>query len=322
MYNRKPIPATAPLCYWAEPIDYAHGPLRAGYTVPRDLADLGLTVYRPATTWHGGQHNPLLVEHLNRQALARANVVVADLTGDARTIGVPMEIEYAVSHDIPVVVLWDDTRSRSVALQAAGVHWAEAPGEARAVAFDLAEKHHKRPRTGDDLYLKVALSEHPEIPMADDAEPEKAYEDDAGYDLVTSRTTVIPPHTFGDVPSTVVGIEPPRGTWGLIVGRSSTLRKRGLLVNSGVIDYGWRGPLFAGVFNLTDEPVIVNRGERLAQYILVPTVPSLMVAGYDRDSLAHHPRGNRGFGSSGGHGAADANTHLVPSATPAIELQV
>lgn len=304
MTPRKPIAQTAPLAYIAEPIDQAAGPSHLGAAIARELADTGVTTYRPATTWRGGQHNPLLVEHLNRQALSRADVVIVLAHTNTASVGTWMEAEWALAHDIPVVVIWPLDKPRSVSLQAAGVHWADNQADLLATGSDLAYRHHNRPRTGDDLHLKVVLTEHPEIPMADDAEPEKAYDDDAGYDLITSVTTAIPPHTFADVPSTVAGIEPPRGTWGLVVGRSSTLRKRGLLVNQGVIDYGWRGPLFAGVFNLTDQPVIVNRGERLAQYILVPTVQSLLIP-VNQQMLGHHPRGTNGFGSSGGHGLAD-----------------
>ena len=305
MHNRT-LPPTAPFVFLSEPIDLAAGPSRAGATIARDLGDMGLTVYRPATCWRGGQHNPLLVENLNRQALAKADCVVVVANTGAPSIGVWMEVEYAANHDIPVVVLWADSQPRSVSLQATqGVHWTDHVADTVSQAQAQAVRHWNRPRrNGSDYLLKVALTEHPEIPMGCDDEPEKAYSDDAGYDLITSATTVIPPHTFADVPSTVAGIEPPTGTWGFIVGRSSTLRKRGLLVNNGVIDYGWRGPLFAGVFNLTDKPVIVNRGERLAQYILIPTVRSELVP-VGAEHLGYHPRGTNGFGSSGGHGTAD-----------------
>lgn len=300
-------PPTAPFVFLSEPIDLAAGPSRAGAAIARDLGDMGLTVYRPATCWKGGQHNPLIVEHLNRQALAKADCVVVVANTGCPSIGVWMEVEYAASHDVPVVVLWADSQPRSVSLQATpGVHWTDNTVEAVSTAQAQAVRHWNRPRpSGSDHLLKVVLTHADEYGILDDPEPEKAYDDDAGYDLITSVTTVIPPHTFADVPSTVAGIEPPTGTWGFIVGRSSTLRKRGLLVNAGVIDYGWRGPLFAGVFNLTDSPVIVNKGERLAQYILIPTVRAELVP-VDQAGLGHHPRGTNGFGSSGGHGQADA----------------
>lgn len=297
-----PRTPAGPIVYYAEAMDRSAGPARHAYQLCRHLGDQGLTVYRPATTWHGGQHHPLFTEHINRQALSRADVVIADFLEDVPTIGVPMEIQWAVDHDIPVVALWPDVRPRSVSLQAAGVRFVPTTADALADAADLAYQHHRRTPAADPTLLRVVLTGEP---FCAGPEPEKAYGDDAGYDLVVSETTVIPPHTFADVPSTVAAIQPPPGTWGLILGRSSTLRKRGLMVNSGVIDFGWRGPLFAGVFNLTDEVVIVHQGERLAQYILVPVVPSQLVTYPSADELAYHPRGVRGFGSSGGHGAHD-----------------
>lgn len=309
-------PPAGPVVFLSEPMDRARGLSRDGSVIARELADCGLTVYRPATTWSGGQHHPVLVEDINRKALNSADCVVADFRSGAPTIGVPMEIEWARAHDIPVVAVWPEGHPLSVSLLAAGVHWADGNADAVARASDLAVRHWRLARANYQdrpSYLRVVLSD-PDAPA-----PQQAYGDDAGYDLVTDETVVIPPHTFADVPSTVVGIQPPRGTWGLIVGRSSTLRKRGLLVNSGVIDYGWRGPLFAGVFNLTGDPVIVNKGERLAQYILIPTVESHLTQVDGHDALAHHPRGLAGFGSSGGHGQADthqANPVHVATATP------
>lgn len=127
--------------------------------------------------------------------------------------------------------------------------------------------------------------------------PTRAHRGDAGFDLYTSEPVVIPPRSFVDVP-TAVSVQMPPNMWGQIVGRSSTLRRRQLLVNHGIIDQGYRGELFAGVWNLSDEPHAVEVGERLAQLILVP-LTSASVALARVESLDESDRGSSGFGSTG-----------------------
>jgi len=127
--------------------------------------------------------------------------------------------------------------------------------------------------------------------------PTKAYADDAGFDLYCDADMVIEPSTFVDVPLGVA-IKVPEGTWGLLTARSSTLRKHGLMVAQGVIDCGYTGPLFAGVWNMTNEPVKIEHGMRLVQYILM-TNASLDVEAQQVDELPKTERGASGFGSSG-----------------------
>lgn len=141
---------------------------------------------------------------------------------------------------------------------------------------------------------------HPDLRVKYDddyvAELSRVHEGDAGLDLYcTTEGVVVPPSGLVDIPLGV-SVEIPEGYWAMLTGRSSTLRKRGLLVNQGVIDQGYRGPLFAGVFNLTNTQVLVERGERLAQLILVPLWMGGTLAVQElRDS----DRGTKGFGSSG-----------------------
>jgi dUTP pyrophosphatase len=130
-----------------------------------------------------------------------------------------------------------------------------------------------------------------------DFKPTRAYADDAGFDLFVSERAVISPGEFVDVKSGV-SAEFPKHIWGMIQGRSSTLRKRGLMVNPGVIDAGYRGPLFSGVWNLGRTTQILEVGERVAQLILFPNVTEKVLIEICEE-LADHPRGNNGFGSSG-----------------------
>lgn len=127
--------------------------------------------------------------------------------------------------------------------------------------------------------------------------PTRAYPGDAGWDLYVSRPAVIPPRSFVDV-HTDVYIAMPEVLWGRITGRSSILRKRGLLVNEGVIDPGYRGELFIGVWNLREEPVDLQVGDRIAQLIFHHVV-EISWCDVLEGELPHGVRNDRGFGSSG-----------------------
>lgn len=125
--------------------------------------------------------------------------------------------------------------------------------------------------------------------------PSHTYRGDSGYDLCCARETLIPPHSFADVPSDIA-VAFPEGIWGRIAGRSSTLRKRGLLVSEAIIDQGYTGPLFTGVWNLTSEQVVVKVGERISQLILQEVVEVEWVMAAE---LPSRDRGGFGFGSTG-----------------------
>jgi dUTP pyrophosphatase len=98
-----------------------------------------------------------------------------------------------------------------------------------------------------------------------------------------------------DLP-TGVAVELPEGYYARLVGRSSTLRKRGLLVFEGIIDQGYRGPLFVYVTNMTTTAVEVMDGSRIAQLIVTPIVQPTL---HQVESLGTSERGANGFGSSG-----------------------
>ena len=128
--------------------------------------------------------------------------------------------------------------------------------------------------------------------------PTYGHDTDAGRDLYCSETTTIPPHGFLDI-ATDVRANIPAGTWGLLTGRSSTLRNHGLMVVQGVIDQDYVGELFIGVQNMRDTDVLVERGTRLAQLITVPLVGPLVPVSVPLESLGQTARGDRGFGSTG-----------------------
>jgi dUTP pyrophosphatase len=126
--------------------------------------------------------------------------------------------------------------------------------------------------------------------------PTKAYPGDAGWDLYVSRDVVVPAHSFIDI-HTDIAIAMPEGLWGRITGRSSTLRKYGLLVNEGIIDNGYRGELFIGMFNLTDHDRFIPTGTRVAQLIFHWLIEDLQWE--PTMVLPPSQRQDKGFGSSG-----------------------
>ena len=96
----------------------------------------------------------------------------------------------------------------------------------------------------------------------------------AGFDLAAAEDVAIPPHQIRLVGTGLV-IAVPNGHFLGIFARSSTPLKRGLIVANGVgvVDADYCGPadeVKVQVLNVTDAPVLVKRGDRIAQGIVLP----------------------------------------------------
>lgn len=128
--------------------------------------------------------------------------------------------------------------------------------------------------------------------------PEPATGRSAGFDLAAAADMEIPPHSIRLVGTGLV-IAVPDGYFLGIFARSSTPLKRGLMVANGVgvIDADYSGPadeIKIQVLNITDAPVTVTRGDRLAQGIVLPCP---RVDWEEVEEMAVPTRG--GFGSTG-----------------------
>src|SRR5690606_13206659 len=102
--------------------------------------------------------------------------------------------------------------------------------------------------------------------------PEYKTADAAAFDLYAREETVIPPPQVVLVPLNIA-VQLPKDHWALMSARSS-LHKRGLMMANGigVGDYDYRGDddeYHAALFNFTQKPVTVERGERLVQMIIL-----------------------------------------------------
>ena len=120
----------------------------------------------------------------------------------------------------------------------------------------------------------------------------------AGFDLAASADVVVPPRSIVLVPTgLVIGV--PAGHFLAIFARSSTPLKRGLMVANGVgvVDPDYCGPtdeVRLQLLNITDEPVHISRGDRLAQGIILPAP---RVTWQEVPAIRDGSRG--GFGSTG-----------------------
>ncbi len=118
-----------------------------------------------------------------------------------------------------------------------------------------------------------------------------------GFDLLCREDTGIAPHTLGRIPANVI-VQTPPGYMLLVTLRSSTPRRKGLLVPHGVgiIDQDYCGEgdeIMLQVYNFLDEAVTVQRGERIAQGMFVPI---MQVNWNEVDEVG---KGRGGFGSTG-----------------------
>lgn len=282
--------------YLAQPIDLA-GPDDnfAAQMLIGDVKDAltkaGIGWFDPASAWRvpAGVAVGREIRQVDTWAQARCDATIAIMPDNVPSAGVPIEVDRACQqYDQPTAILagterWalpTNPRRAYFGLDAvAAVDWIrDQPGPA------------ERARKLDQIPIK---SLHPEAKL-----PTKTYPDDAGYDLYVSERTTIPAGQFRDVPCGIA-IQIPDGFWAMIVGRSSTLRKRELLVQLGVIDVGYRGELFAAVQSVSQFSRTIEVGERLAQLLLFQNNGAWVAQPSWAAELATHERGSNGFGSSG-----------------------
>lgn len=118
------------------------------------------------------------------------------------------------------------------------------------------------------------------------------------FDVLARETVTVAPRSLGFIPTGLV-VCVPDGHVLLLASRSSTPKKKGLLIPHGVgiVDRDYCGPddeMTVQVYNFTDAPVTIERGERIAQAMLCPVASCELVEVEPRTDKS---RG--GFGSTG-----------------------
>lgn len=124
--------------------------------------------------------------------------------------------------------------------------------------------------------------------------PTRAHWPDAGLDLYSTETAVIPAkesHCF----DTGVHVEIPVGYAGFLKSKSGLNINHGL-ISDGTIDSGYTGSIVVKLYNLSDTDYKVKKGDKISQLVVIP-----VLLGYVKivDYLPETERGDGGFGSTG-----------------------
>lgn len=110
--------------------------------------------------------------------------------------------------------------------------------------------------------------------------PKRSTKNSAGYDFSCIEDIEIPPYKIGDNPVLVpTGIKAymPNNEFLMLVNRSSNPKKKKLVIpnSMGIIDADYadnpdnEGEMFFAFYNLSNEPVVLKKGEKMGQGIFI-----------------------------------------------------
>jgi dUTP pyrophosphatase len=122
----------------------------------------------------------------------------------------------------------------------------------------------------------------------------------AGLDLLAciEEELVLQPNESTIIPSGIsIFIEDPEFA-GIVIPRSGLGAKKGLVCGNllGLIDSDYQGPLSISLWNRSQDPIMINAGERVAQLVVIRVnqVDLELVSEFTETA-----RGAKGFGSTG-----------------------
>lgn len=156
--------------------------------------------------------------------------------------------------------------------------------------LDLDALNKRKKKMVEELYeIKVEVLDGGQMPY-------KAHKSDAGYDLIASEDVTF---SQGEVMKHPLNIKMclPKGTYAHIKGKSG-LGSKGLSLLAEIVDENYRGIPHIVATCVVDSPIIIKKGQKIAQLIMHPFSPNysmVQVDSVDDDT----DRGAGGFGSSG-----------------------
>ena len=121
--------------------------------------------------------------------------------------------------------------------------------------------------------------------------PKKKYANDAGMDVYLNDNIVILPHETINI-GLGFGLNVPIGYMFQLIERSS-IAARGLTAHISPIDPDYIGEIHLILTNLTNESIVLNEKERVAQLVMIPIVY------FEITKEKIERRENNGLGSSG-----------------------
>lgn len=124
--------------------------------------------------------------------------------------------------------------------------------------------------------------------------PESAHPGDAGIDLYSIENYTLDPMEIR-VFDTGIAVEIPQGYTAFGKDRSSMVM-RDIHVLAGVLDSGYRGEWGVTLVNLGDDPVEIEKYQKISQFVVLP-IPDIEVT--EVNELSNSSRGEGGFGSTG-----------------------
>lgn len=143
---------------------------------------------------------------------------------------------------------------------------------------------------------------HPDLP-----DPAYALPGDAGVDVYSAVDTTIPPRGRTLIPLGVK-LQLPRGKAALILPKSGLATKYGLTCTTGLIDSGYRGEISMQAVNLSDDPIEIDRGQKVCQLVFIDAPRHIIHNGKVVNDTV---RGELGFGSTGINKPAPGNFNLI-----------
>ena len=131
--------------------------------------------------------------------------------------------------------------------------------------------------------------------------PKQAHSGDAGFDVQAYEGRVLQAGTRVLVP-TGIKLKIPKGYEVQVRPRSGLSLKTDLLIpnSPGTIDQGYRGECCVMLFNAGDRTLVIEKGERIAQFV-VNKLPEIYISEVTEEEFLEDStsRGEGGFGSTG-----------------------